>query len=277
MPNLPCIVDCVVLGMADFLSWQMQSKNMLGILVVIMSFLLFGFSFALAYEQIPITFSGKMDQVQFDGKWSFDTEWKQSSLNDNYYDDRNVLVILRTAHQENYVYVFIDMINDEVIDRGTDKATICFDGGNEKNTTPNENDYCFEAVLESGMGHTYQGSSTSFKQIENHPDFVGLSSISDSNDRYSGIPHPGYEFRIPTDLIGRESVYGFYFEVYDGNTKKLYTYPQNQTSLMQTPAGWGEIYSPDKSLPEFDLPLLILLPVLGLVIVLTRNRTYKLK
>jgi hypothetical protein len=234
--------------------------------------LLLGFSHAYAIEPIPITYSGTISQAEFDGRWSFESEWKQTSLSNHYFDNGNVLVILRIAHQGDHVYVFIDMINDEAINQGSDRSTICIDSKNEKNQLPDTNDYCFEAVLGSGEGHTYQGdSSADFKQITNHPEFIGISSISDKNDRYSGVPHPGYEFKIPTDLIGRESVYGFYFEVYDDNTKKLYTYPQNQTSMIHTPSSWGEFYSPDKSLPEFDLPLLMLIPVFGLVILLTKK------
>lgn len=212
-----------------------------------------------------------MNQVQFDGKWSFETEWKSSSLNNYYFDNGNTLVILRTAHQDEYVYVFIDMINDEVIDKGEDRVTICFDTSNDKTQAPNDDDYCFNTVLDSGPGNIYQGDATNLKQIQNHPDYIGLSTSSDNNDRYSGVPHPGYEFRIPINLIGRSPVYGFYFEAYDKNTNKLYTYPESDSSLMQSPVSWGEIYSPDKSLPEFDLPVVMLLPLIGLVIIMTRK------
>lgn len=248
---------------------------MFGILGITSLLVLSGFSLASAYEQIPITFSGKMNEVQFDGKWSFDTEWKQSSLNNYHFNDGNTLVILRTAHQDKYVYVFVDMINDEVIDRGGDRAAVCFDTSNDKTTVPDDDDYCFDAILGSEQGNTYGGDGNDFKQIHNHPDFVGLSAPSDVNDRYSGVPHPGYEFRIPTDLIGRSYVYGFYFEVFDKNTNKLYTYPENNSTI-QNPASWGEIYSPDKSLPEFDLPVIMLLSLLGLVIIITKKIRLKI-
>lgn len=244
---------------------------MLRVFMIISLSSLFALSIAAAYEQIPITLSGKMDQVQFDGKWSFETEWKPTSLNNYYFDNGNTNVVLRTAHQDKFVYVFIDMINDETIDTGEDSSSVCFDTDNDKNPIPDDNDYCFDAVLNSGLGNTYQGDGTSLKQIQNHPDYVGLSAESDENDRYSGVPHPGYEFRIPTDLIGRSSVYGFYFEVYDKTADKLYTYPEHNNSAMQNPSQWGEIYSPDKSLPEFGLPMLMLLPVLGLVVILTKK------
>lgn len=248
---------------------------MFGILGIILLLTSSGFSLAFAYEQIPITFSGKMNEVQFDGKWSFDTEWKQSSLNNYHFNDGNTLVILRTAHQDKYVYIFVDMINDEVIDGGGDRAAVCFDTSNDKTAVPNDDDYCFDAILGSGQGNTYGGDGNDFQQIPNHSDFVGLSAPSDVNDRYSGVSHPGYEFRIPTDLIGRSHVYGFYFEVFDKDTNKLYTYPENN-STMQNPASWGEIYSPDRSLPEFDLPMIMLLPLLGLVIIITKKLQLKI-
>lgn len=248
---------------------------MFGILGIVLLLASSGFSLAFAYEQIPITFSGKMSEVQFDGKWSFDTEWKQSSLNNYHFNDGDTLVILRTAHQDKYVYVFIDMINDETIDKEGDRATVCFDTSYDKTVLPNNDDYCLDAVLSSEQGNTYQGDGNNFKQIPNHPDFVGLSTQSDMNDRYSGVPHPGYEFRIPTDLIGRSHIYGFYFEVFDKNTNKLYMYPENN-STKQNPASWGEIYSPDKSLPEFDLPMIMLLPLLGLVIIITKKLQLKI-
>jgi hypothetical protein len=94
--------------------------------------------------------------------------------------------------------------------------------------------------------------------------------VSDVNDRYTPIPHPSYEFRIPTSLIGRESVYGFYFLVYDGNSQKTYTYPQNldPENFVSSPNQWGEIYSPDKSLPEFGIPLLSLtLSILSIIFI----------
>jgi len=229
-----------------------------------------------AYEQIPITLSSTIDKVQLDGKWSFETEWKQTSLNNYYFDNGNTLIILRSAHHGDYVYVLIDAINDEIINKGEDQATICFDTHNDKTQTPNNDDYCFDAILGMGMGNTYRGNyadlNGGFIEIPNHLEFVGLSTDSDKNDRYSGVQHPAYEFRIPTDVIGRNSVYGFYFEVYDGDTKKLYTYPENQTSMMKSPVSWGEIYSPDKSLPEFYLPFLVTISSFTFIIIVSRSK-----
>lgn len=234
---------------------------------------------ALGYEQIPITFSGTRDMVIFDGKWSFEREWKESSLNEFSYDG-NKLVILRSAHQDNYVYLLIDVVNDESIDVGEDKAAVCFDTNNDKNPIPDADDFCFMAVLGDSQGLTFRGNSTNqdgeyFSQIDNPDGYIGVGSVSDENDRYSGVPHTGYEFRIPTDTVGRNNLYGFHFSVFDAHSQKFYAYPGDINAMFATPDKWGDIYSPDKSLPEFYLPLLMLFPALMAVVVLTRKNNLK--
>lgn len=228
-----------------------------------------------AFDQIPITLSAKMNDVIFDGKWSFPTEWKQSSLNEYSYDNSQTAIILRTAHQDNFVYVFIDAITDITIDKEADKAMICFDTNNDKTAIPDQNDYCFLSTLESKSQIAYQGDPTArdyFREIPVPQGYRGISATSDKNDRYSSVSHTSYEFRIPTDTIGRKSIYGFYFSVYDASTKEIYTYPTNTTAVQMftSPENWGEVYSPDKSLPEFGMPMFALLPAFGLVFYFTR-------
>lgn len=188
---------------------------------LIIVLLAFSFSYVFAYEQIPITISGTMEQVDFDGKWTFLTEWKQSSLNEYRYGDE--LVILRTAHQGEFVYVFIDAITDYSIDEGLDSTVVCFDTNNDKTEFPNEDDFCFMTVLEEGMGQAYRGNPNvqNFTEIA-VDNFIGISTVSDINDRYSPIPHTSYEFKIPTETIGRKNSYGFYFAIYEANSKILY-------------------------------------------------------
>ena len=225
-----------------------------------------GFANAFAFDPIPITFSHTMNKIIFDGKWSFEYEWKASSLNTYLYDD-GTEIILRSAHQDNFVYLFLDAISDPYLDKMSDYAVVCFDTKNDKTTIPNSNDYCFTEHLEEKNSFTYRGDDTSpqnnyFKKVSNPVGFMGISAVSDHNDRYTPMPHPSYEFKIPTATIGRESVYGFYFLVYDGHTKKTYSYPENikleNSTIAPSPSVWGEIYSPDKSLPEFDFPVLAL-------------------
>jgi hypothetical protein len=247
---------------------------MIKLSLAIISLLGFTFFFANADESIPITFSGTIENVVFDGKWSFEYEWKQSSLNTYLYEDGNKMIILRSAHHGNYVYILIDSVNDESLDNNLDSATICFDSVNNKSIALDSDDYCFTSMLGSSTGITlHGGDGDSFKQIDNRSDFVAIGGISDQHDRYSSVPHVSYEFKIPIDLIGRSNVYGFYFLVYDDHTKKYYTYPTNLVfdGNVSTPNNWGEIYSPDKSLPEFYMPFLVI--ILGFVIMIFLNRS----
>ena len=248
--------------------------NLKAILIIIIVFY-FGIPLAFAYEAIPITYSGTRDHVQFDGKWTFEYEWKESSLNQYSYENGNELVILRSAHQGDFVYILLDVVSDESLDVSLDKAIVCFDTKNNKNIIADNDDFCFMAILGQNIGTTYQGNHTlnpqnAYKEISNYDGFIGIGTSSDENDRYSGIPHTTYEFKIPTDLIGRSSVYGFNFAVFDENTKKFYTYPDDITTNngFSSPADWGEIYSPDKSLPEFYLvPLVMVLAIVPVVLV----------
>ncbi len=217
-----------------------------------------------AYEPIPITVSNTMDKIIFDGKWTFEYEWKASSLNTYSYDD-GTSIVLRSAHQGDFIYVFLDPITDHNLNTMNDHAIICFDAKNNKSTKADLDDYCFMTSLGGRSGFAYQGGHYSAKnnflgKIQNPEGFVAVSTMSDTNDRYTPVPHPSYEFKIPTDLLGRESMYGFYFAIYDAHTKKIYTYPQNLTveNFVPSPNHWGEIYSPDSSLPEFGIPMIIL-------------------
>lgn len=63
-----------------------------------------------ASELVMITVSPTMDKVIFDGKWTFYTEWKQSSLNTISYND-GTLIQLRSAHQDNFIYILIDEVS----------------------------------------------------------------------------------------------------------------------------------------------------------------------
>lgn len=237
------------------------------------SFLLISFFIgsASAYEPILITQSSKMNEVIFDGKWTNEIEWKKSSLNTLNYDDES-LIQLRTAHQDEFIYVFLDVISDTSLIKGADRAVVCFDTNNDKSTIPKEDDYCFVAVLGSNTGSVFQGGSKlvtkgNFKKIPNPDGFIALGAVSDENDRYSQIPHTSYEFRIPTDLISRTDVYGFHISVFDFPSKRVYSWPMDDEHHVKIPVPehWGELISPDGTLPEFNWPLLLLLPSLAFV------------
>lgn len=233
-----------------------------------------------ATEQIPITKSATIGKVIVDGKWSYYLEWKESSLNTVSYEDGTALQ-LRTAHQGNFVYVFIDDTDATQWNSGSDRVTICFDTDNSKNVIPDLDDYCFVATLSENNPITLQGgssllSTSYFRTIANSDNFTAMASISDENDRYSTVPHPGYEFKIPTELIGRSSDYGFYVSVYHAQSNKIYSWPQNASTSsypleIPSPSKWGELISPDKSIPEFPIPAVTLLVSMVVLVYFSRN------
>ena len=244
----------------------------LGILFGVL--LVFSFHNAYASDEIFITISDTMDQVIFDGKWSFNnqynTEWKLSSADQIGGDENDI--VLRSAHQDDFVYFLIDYVSDVSPDAGYDKATMCFDTQNNKNEIPDADDYCFIAVFSLNEGHTLNGGNiipmkSYMKKIPNHKDFVGVSGVSDEKDRYSSIPHLSYEFKIPTEVIGRSNVYGFYINVYDFNSDTNTTWPkdieiENQNQI-PSPSKWGELISPDRTLPEFSFSFFFVILILG--------------
>jgi len=219
---------------------------------------------AFAESNIPITKSDSMDKVVFDGKWTFPKEWKQSSFN-------NILVpseiVIRTAHQDNYIYVMLDAVTDTTIDNSKDNAMVCFDAKSDQSEKPDSNDFCFKILLGSNKAFTLQGSdSGEFKPVGNHEDLIAVGGTSDENDRYSRIPHPTYEFRIPIEFLERTDTYGIYIQVFDYSDSTTYSWPSEiiiENPEIPSPAKWGIIFSPDKSLPEYELPMLVL--VIGIL------------
>ncbi|MHA7646376.1 DOMON domain-containing protein [Nitrosopumilus sp. S4] len=245
-----------------------------------MIFFFSSYSYA-AEESILITKSPSMEDVLFDGKWSNYLEWKQSSHNLISHDDGNFIIHLRTAHYEDYIYVFIDPISDLTLDKKMDESIICFDAKNDKTKFFSNDDFCFSISLDSDHPKTFQGNNTSksnsvMNEISNPNGLIAISSVSDENDRYSTLPHSSYEFKIPIQILNRSDNYGFYLSVFDSNSNEYYTWPNNSTQdsfQIPSPSKWGNLISPDKSLPEINYPLLILLLLFSTMILIN----FKLK
>jgi len=233
-----------------------------------------------AIEPIMITISSDMNNIFFDGRWTDEDEWKRSSWNTLTYDD-GTQIQLRTAHQDNFIYVFVDAVTDTHFD-SDDKSTVCLDTTNNKSIVSEADDYCFTAILNEKTGITLQGESgeakSNFKKIPNPANFVGIGGIPDENDRYTKVPHTSYEFRIPTDFVGRSNNYGFYLSLYDMYSDKVYSWPPDISSdrfEIPSPSLWGDIVSPDNTLPEFRWPMFALLPALLFVAYITKFRASK--
>ena len=250
----------------------MKLKTVFLILIILIFVLSFDNSFAES-EPILITKSPSMENVIFDGKWTNFSEWKQSSHNMLTYDNGKTVIHLRTAHFGDYIYVFVDPVTDLTLDEKLDETIICFDGKNNKNKIHDTDDFCFSSLFETKQGNVFQGSSIDdsniiLKKINNPENFIAISTVSDENDRYIKAPHPSYEFKIPIKLLERSDNYGFYLSVYDASSNEYFSWPENSTrenSSIPSPSKWGDIISPDKSLPEMNLPIL----VLGILILTT--------
>lgn len=242
----------------------MQKYFVITILVIF----LLGNGIAFAEPTIMITYSD-MSHVIWDGKWTFTEEWKPSSTDGG----------IRSAHDGKFIYMFADVVSDTDFVKGEDSAMICFDSNNTKSILADKNDYCFQSILGRSEGFTYQGGSPlestgNFEKIANPDGFISVGGVSDQNDRYSDIPHAGYEFRIPIDFIGRSDVYGFYYVIHESHSNKFITWPANVTQSNQfhvpAPNNWGTITSPDKSLPEFQFPMIALIPAFFIGLFITR-------
>jgi len=226
----------------------------------------------LAYADLLITKTTVLkDELDFDGIWTHPNEWKPTSQTK--IETENGSIFLRYAHQEDFVYFLIDVVADKNPEKHVDKATICIDTKNDKTVLPNENDYCFIAVLGKEQGHTIQGGSfvstqNYYKKIQNHNDFIAIGNASNENDRYSKIPHSTYEFRIPTDVITRSNIYGIYVGIFDKSQSITYSWPETTShyTKIPSPSSWGNLVSPDKSLPEFNIPFFSI--IIGFTIIM---------
>src|SRR5574338_554088 len=122
---------------------------------IVYGFLGLLFCNAFASDPILITNSENMNDVIFDGKWTFLEEWKAATETAISYDD-GTRIHLRSAHQGDFLYFFIDVINDVRLDQGTDNAMICIDGDNNKGIRPDSNDYCFSVSAGKTNPVTYR-------------------------------------------------------------------------------------------------------------------------
>ena len=241
-------------------------------------------------KSILITKSNSMKEINFDGKWTFYQEWKQTSWNP-IRSDENIVFHLRTAHQGNFIYVLIDAISDSNKNMGSDKATVCIDSKNNKSEFFDSDDYCFivqldernfiDTLLNKQDNFVIQGNShsKSFEKLEKIKvkEFVGIGTMSDKEDRYSPVSHASYEFKIPVELVGRSDNYGFYVNVFDASSNVVYSWPEDiklERFDIPNPSLWGNLISPDKSLLEnsenesvdFFVILLVIISVIVLVI-----------
>ena len=235
-------------------------------------------------EQILTTLRSDANNTIFDGKWTFLQEWKSTSEDIVEYDDGTKFVI-KTGHDYENLYVLIDFITGTSFNKSADRGIVCFDTKMNRSTIPDKDDYCFSVVLGSQRVFTLQGGNFLAQKgywirTENHPNLVAAGNISDKNDRYTGTPHSTYEFKIPIEAIGRSDMYGFYVGVYDAKSHKEYSWPKyianERYPYVSAPDKWGELVSPDKSIPELKWPTIVLLSAIFFVVFISRFKNKQL-
>ncbi len=250
-------------------------------IVVLIGLLWLGFIVNEAFAEEPIWILESEAFHDIDGKWTFVREWKEAADIQLSYDNGGKL-ILRTAHDHNYIHVLVDHLGDTYPNKGEDRATLCLNG-NSKNTKPEKDDYCFIVTLGRTNPVVLQGGSPSivksnFKRIF-ETGFEGMSDVT-VTDRYSVIPHVTYEFKIPVDLVGRSNEYQFYVAVYESQNNYVLTWPKYITLknnfVIPPPSNWGTMVSPDKSLPEFHFLYFIFFVPFLIIIILRMKRWRKL-
>jgi len=227
-------------------------------------------------QETAITRSDRMNDVIFDGKWTFYEEWKVSALETIITE--NDPIYIRTAHQDNFIYVMLAVTADRT-PNFEDYSIVCFDTTISNSSEISKGIYCFKVNVGSDKPITlgWDKKSQSFLQIENHEELVSVGGASDENGYYKKYPHTSFEFKIPLNLLQRYDRYGFFVGVYDSAKPASYTWPDeinlDPSSNLPPPKSWGELVSPDKSLPEYDWPILALVITVSVMILFTSKRT----
>ncbi|MBS3926037.1 MAG: hypothetical protein KGZ34_05035 [Nitrosarchaeum sp.] len=218
------------------------------------------------------------NNIIFDGKWTFEYEWKRSSFYQ--VDDNDGQIMVRLSHDFKNIYILLDVLSDKTKSHLGDSAIICFDTKNNSGQYIQDDDFCFQAVMDSKNSKMFQGggdfgSNGNLRKIESHSELITIGGFSDHNDRYSNIPHATYEYKIPIEILGRSDVYGFYVQVFDDNTDSRFTYPPGITNqkfpFIASPDKWGKIISPDKSIPEFEYPVIMMIVIIIPIILFSKK------
>lgn len=249
-------------------------------LISIITLLMMIFNNAFADDSIFTTYREDGNSIVFDGKWTFEQEWKHASEDIIKFNDGNQLSI-KTAHDRENLYVLIDFFTEKKITKGSDYGMFCITNNSTGQDYAQDDDYCFRLTVGSKTPIVLQGGSllaatNYYKQVQSPFTIKASGGISDSNDRYTSTPHPTFEFKIPINMIGRSDVYGFYVSAFNSHTNHIYSWPNKITddefADPPPPSEWGHLVSPDKSLPEFPLPLFITIFSFSLIIFFTRKQ-----
>ncbi len=230
-------------------------------------------------DEVLITLTTRLDDIKFDGKWTYENEWKPSSL--VMIKNNDASFVYRIAHDYENLFVYVSAISDKTPSKSTDRAIVCIDGANSGKKKPTIDNFCFISTMGTSKVYTLQGGGDFgqngfYKTVDNHPKLIGIGAVSTEFDKYSKTPHSSYEFKIPVEIFGRSNVYGLYVGVFDSNTSNQYGWPQEAIQekypFIPNPESWGQMISPDKTLPEFEIPSVMLFSTLIFLIFLSKRK-----
>lgn len=232
---------------------------------------------ATSSDQIFTTYRDDGNNTIWDGKWTFLQEWKRTSLATAYGEN----FVIRVGHDYKSLYVFLDLLSQQKITKYSDYAIVCITSDMDLEERLKNDNHCYFVTQGSNNPLTFQGggilgSNNYLIKIKNDPNLIAVGGISSESDRYTSVPHTSYEFRIPINDIGRSDVYRFYTSVYDSNENKVYSWPESLPEKVfpniPSPSSWGQVISPDKSLPEFPLANLTMIFAFILIFFFTWKR-----
>lgn len=246
-----------------------------------------------------------------DGKWTNPNEWIKGSETEIVHQEKGFKAYLRTLHDGKKIYILLDYVDDQSDTRGitgsfSDQAMVCFDTRNDGGDSFKPDDYCFMfhsidwLLVSKGAGKTLTKLEEG-RKITTVVGFEAVAGFSQINNPYqSGRPHRIYEIAIPIDYLNPSNNYGFRVMIMDGDSRTLLTWPQNDalwrywsindpkncgvTIVDQSipgqgfyfvcpgyPNSWGNLVSPDNSIPEFPAGLLVLAIFLVAVIIFSKK------
>jgi len=203
-----------------------------------------------------LVISKAANPVQIDGVWSTETEWLDASETKIVAD--GLTAYLRVKYDERFLYILIDFVSDQGLDRSRDLAVACFDTKSDDGNVPLEDDYCFYAATRTGRTTSgiMQGSGSGWVIIQDAKLVdrfarIGYSHSSPYDDKNG---HVSYELKIPTGPYGLEEEMRFYLYVSDGYHNNFVEWPANSggkqfaigsptiKDVLAIPDGWGKLH-----------------------------------
>jgi hypothetical protein len=218
-----------------------------------------GVSFGENDESIFIPKSQQPPQI--DGKWTSKTEWLDAS--ETKIVDEKLTAYLRMKHDGIFVYVLIDFISDQGLERSGDFAVVCLDTLDNGGEVPSDDDYCFYRITKAGnfLNGIMQGNGMEWVVLQQsrvydpygtNESFKARIRYSHLNSPYDSVnSHVSYEFRIPIAGYGINEVMGFYVYANDGYSNNFLQWPadaggkQYRTivkDVLPFPDEWGSVH-----------------------------------